>query len=95
MADWIFTVSKLFTYEVDTNACIGQDKDYRQRVYLLYDGIHYDPLALTYDTALPEDADVTKFDPDDDTVAEKVKELCNREKGVSFLVFIVVLICVP
>eukprot|EP00012_Vannella_robusta_P000853 CAMPEP_0206188122 /NCGR_PEP_ID=MMETSP0166-20121206/3398_1 /ASSEMBLY_ACC=CAM_ASM_000260 /TAXON_ID=95228 /ORGANISM="Vannella robusta, Strain DIVA3 518/3/11/1/6" /LENGTH=227 /DNA_ID=CAMNT_0053603813 /DNA_START=1 /DNA_END=680 /DNA_ORIENTATION=+ len=60
----------------------GQDKDYRQRVYLLYDGIHYDPLALTYDTALPEDVDVTKFDPDDDTVAEKVKELCNREKGL-------------
>lgn len=29
-----------------TIQCYGEDKNYGQRVFLIYDGIHYDPLYL-------------------------------------------------
>ncbi|ELR18338.1 deubiquinating enzyme, putative [Acanthamoeba castellanii str. Neff] len=43
------------------------------RVLLLYDGIHYDPLALTFDASLPEECDVTVFSVDDDYVMAKAR----------------------
>lgn len=56
----------------------GQEEGYLQRVYLIYDGIHYDPLALTFDDGLPEDADVTVFNPVDEYVSGKALELARQ-----------------
>ena len=41
----------------------GQDKNYPQRIYVLYNGVHYDPLVM----AMTEDSkdDVTSFASDD------------------------------
>jgi len=47
----------------------GEGKDYKQRVFLIYDGLHYDALAYSFEAGLPEELDVTVFAPDD-TVAE-------------------------
>ncbi len=41
----------------------GQDKGYKQRVYLLYDGLHYDALGLNPMPDGPEDFDITVFSP--------------------------------
>ena len=45
----------------------------KQRAYLLYDGIHYDPLVW----GLPDNdsIDITIFDPDDVTVEEQASSL--------------------
>lgn len=51
----------------------GQGEGYPERVLLLYDGIHYDPLALTFDASLPEECDVTVFSVDDDYVMAKAR----------------------
>lgn len=41
----------------------GQDKNYPQRIYVLYNGVHYDPLVM----AITEDSkdDITSFAADD------------------------------
>jgi ubiquitin thioesterase OTU1 len=37
----------------------GQEAGYRQRVLVIYDGIHYDPLALSFGKDLPAELDQT------------------------------------
>lgn len=41
----------------------GQDKKYPQRIYVVYNGVHYDPLVMAY-TEDPKD-DITSFESDD------------------------------
>ena len=41
----------------------GQDKNYPQRIYVIYNGVHYDPLVMAY-TDDPID-DITNFASDD------------------------------
>lgn len=41
----------------------GQDKNYPQRIYVIYNGVHYDPLVMAY-TEDPID-DITSFESDD------------------------------
>ncbi len=43
----------------------GESATYPCRVYLCYDGIHYDPLALRCDDQTPEEALLTVFSSDD------------------------------
>ena len=54
----------------------GQGKGYRNRALLLYDGIHYDPLAVQLgegaDAAAARAMDITLFACDDDTVSTSV-----------------------
>lgn len=38
----------------------GQDKKYPQRIYVVYNGVHYDPLVMAY-TEDPKD-DITSFE---------------------------------
>jgi len=62
----------------------GQGKGYLQRVYFLYDGIHYDPLALAFSPDLPEECDITLFSPKDTYVQQNAlkitKELNAKKK---------------
>jgi len=54
-----------------------------ERVMMIYYGIHYVPLALTFDEGLPEDADVTIFSVADEYVIEKAHEVaktCKEKK---------------
>jgi ubiquitin thioesterase OTU1 len=53
----------------------GEGNGYTQRVLLLYDNIHYDPLALSFSKDAPEEMDVTIFDSQDLTSLENAKKL--------------------
>jgi len=53
----------------------GQSLGYKQRVFLIYDGIHYDALALTLADGLPEEMDVSIFSPDDSFAVAKGQEV--------------------
>eukprot|EP01128_Nolandella_sp_AFSM9_P008083 TRINITY_DN4650_c0_g1_i1.p1 TRINITY_DN4650_c0_g1~~TRINITY_DN4650_c0_g1_i1.p1 ORF type:complete len:350 (+),score=64.65 TRINITY_DN4650_c0_g1_i1:68-1051(+) len=56
--------------------CFGEGKGFSQRVYFLYDGIHYDVLTfnLVPDTPLP-DFDVKVFDPNDSHIEGQFSKL--------------------
>ena len=41
----------------------GQDKNYPQRIFVVYNGVHYDPLVMAY-TDEPKD-DITSFESED------------------------------
>jgi len=56
----------------------GQGKSFKQRVYFIYDGIHYDPLALTFSSDLPEDCDVTLFNPDDSYIYQQALKIAKE-----------------
>lgn len=58
----------------------GEGSNYKQRVYLIYDGIHYDALALTFAEDLPEDMDVTVFSTNDLVAFSKARNVAEEAK---------------
>jgi len=56
----------------------GQDSNYTNRVYLIYDGSHYDPLALSFAPDAPEEVDITIFLPQDTSFCTKVSSLVEQ-----------------
>ncbi|GMH35786.1 hypothetical protein BSKO_03654 [Bryopsis sp. KO-2023] len=56
---------QIAAFDIKTTKCFiyGEDKGYAERVMLLYDGLHYDPLAVTLSARTSEDLDVTIFNP--------------------------------
>ena len=65
-----------------TNVYIyGQEHGSAQRVYVLYDGIHYDALARNRGDGAPEASDQTAFPPDDGEALEQAKQLAGELKS--------------
>lgn len=69
--------------DVKTNRAdiYGEDKKYNQRIYLLYNGVHYDPLVMNYDLSADVSTDITIFDSDDQEVFELMKCLLLEYKN--------------
>jgi ubiquitin thioesterase OTU1 len=63
--------------DVKTNRAdiYGEDKNYSQRIYLLYNGIHYDPLVMNLDVDVDSLTDITIFDSNDTNTFELMKYL--------------------
>lgn len=59
----------------------GEDKKYPQRIYLLYNGIHYDPLVMNMDQGADPSTDITIFDSNDNEVFELMKCLLLEYKN--------------
>jgi ubiquitin thioesterase OTU1 len=59
----------------------GEDKNYPQRIYLLYNGIHYDPLVMNYDLSADPLTDITIFDSNDQEIFELMKCLLLEYKN--------------
>ncbi|CAN0901026.1 OVARIAN TUMOR DOMAIN-containing deubiquitinating enzyme 2 [Linum grandiflorum] len=54
---------EIAAYDIQTTRCdlYGQDKKYSERVMLIYDGLHYDALAMSPFEEAPEEFDQTIF----------------------------------
>ncbi|KAG7594738.1 Papain-like cysteine peptidase superfamily [Arabidopsis thaliana x Arabidopsis arenosa] len=54
---------EIAAYDIQTSRCdlYGQTKNYNERVMLIYDGLHYDALALSPFEGAEEDFDMTIF----------------------------------
>ncbi|CAI0382751.1 unnamed protein product [Linum tenue] len=54
---------EIAAYDIQTTRCdlYGQDKKYSERVMLIYDGLHYDALAMSPVEEAPEEFDQTIF----------------------------------
>ena len=58
----------------------GIEHAYKQCIYLLYNGIHYDPLVMNFDSDSDALYDITIFDSDDNEVFELMKILIANYK---------------
>ena len=69
--------------DVKTNRAdiYGEDKNYDQRIYLLYNGVHYDPLVMNLDISSDPATDITIFDSNDQEVFELMKCLLLEYKN--------------
>ena len=63
--------------------CYGETNNYSNRVYILYNGIHYDPLALTFGETYSDEMDITIVSHDDINAFTKFTELAKdyQSKG--------------
>ena len=52
----------------------GQDKDYENIIFIIYNGIHYDPLVMNFDEMIDSESDVTIFKTSDNDILNKFKE---------------------
>ncbi|XP_031261907.1 OVARIAN TUMOR DOMAIN-containing deubiquitinating enzyme 2-like isoform X2 [Pistacia vera] len=54
---------EIAAYDIQTTRCdlYGQEKKYSERVMLIYDGLHYDALAMSPFEGAPEEFDQTIF----------------------------------
>lgn len=57
----------------------GTEDKYKRRIYVIYDGIHYDAVAYCFDPQLPSDMDTRQFSPNDLIILERAKHLCAQE----------------
>jgi ubiquitin thioesterase OTU1 len=69
--------------DVKTNRAdiYGEDKNYPQRIYLLYNGIHYDPLVMNFDIGADPSTDITMFDSNNSEIFELMKCLLLEYKN--------------
>lgn len=57
----------------------GSEHSFKRRILVIYDGIHYDALAFSFDPSLPEDMDVTQFSPRDIIAMDHARQLCEQQ----------------
>ncbi|GFZ07422.1 OTU-like cysteine protease family protein [Actinidia rufa] len=64
-------------YDIQTTRCdlYGQGKNYHERVMLIYDGLHYDALAMSPADGAPEEFDQTIFTVQKDGTVGSVERL--------------------
>uniref|UniRef100_A0A0D6R2I4 Ubiquitin thioesterase OTU n=1 Tax=Araucaria cunninghamii TaxID=56994 RepID=A0A0D6R2I4_ARACU len=80
---------EIAAYDIQTTRCdlYGQGKGYKERVMLIYDGLHYDALAMSPFEDAPEEVDQTIFQVDRDgnigvaqVLAESLVEETKRKR---------------
>ncbi|CAK9146954.1 unnamed protein product [Ilex paraguariensis] len=61
---------EIAAYDIQTTRCdlYGQGKNYQERAVLIYDGLHYDALAMSPAEGAPEEFDQTIFAVNDRTI---------------------------
>ena len=52
----------------------GQDKNYENIIFIIYTGIHYDPLVMNFDETMESESDITIFKTSDKDILNKFKE---------------------
>ena len=67
-----YFVTMICAYDIKTlkKHCFGECENYDSKVFLIYDGMHYDVLIMSHDETFPYEYDITKFSSDDLKVDE-------------------------
>lgn len=71
---------EIAAYDIQTTRCdvYGQGEGYTERVMLIYDGLHYDALAMAFFDGAPEEVDQTIFPILADGTIGNVSKLAER-----------------
>ena len=71
--------------DVQTNRIdlFGQDKNFSNRIFILYNGVHYDPLVINFDESADPDSDLTVFKTNENYIFDLFKSYVKKftEKG--------------
>jgi len=72
--------TEIATFDIQTEIMYvyGETKNYKQRIFLLYDGIHYDCLCLAPVEGAPEEIDITIFSANDQNIVNQSKQLVKK-----------------
>jgi hypothetical protein len=62
----------------------GEGEGYSRRIFVLYDGVHYDALARAESSEAPEERDVTQFTTDDTPAREQAVGVAEELRRVSW-----------
>jgi len=75
-----YYATEIATFDIQTENMYvyGETKNYKQRIFLLYDGIHYDCLCLTPIEGAPEEIDITIFSVNDQNIVNQAKQLTKK-----------------
>lgn len=86
---------KIICFDIRTNRIdiYGEDKNYHQCVYLIYTGIHYDPIIMNIDDNSDPSTDITIFNSNDMDVFEIMKSLLVENKNVDNYLNFYSLVC--
>tara|TARA_A100001011_G_scaffold142907_1_gene150883 strand:- start:389 stop:1012 length:624 start_codon:yes stop_codon:yes gene_type:complete len=73
---------KIGSIDVQTNRIdiYGENKPYPKIIYLLYNGVHYDPLVMNMSSDSNNESDITKFDYTNDNILIKFREYVSKFK---------------
>ena len=73
---------KIGSIDVQTNRVdiYGETKLYEKIIYVIYNGVHYDPLVMNFSKTSDKDSDITKFNVDDYNILIKFRSLANEFK---------------
>ena len=68
--------------DVQTNRIdlFGEDKNYSNRIFILYNGVHYDPLVINFDESADSDSDLTIFKTNENDILELFKNYVQKFK---------------
>ena len=70
-------------YAVEDFLCLtGENEKYKNRVFLIYDGVHYDPLVRECQSSKDSSPTQTMFPWDDDTVFAEALDLSKEARQV-------------
>ncbi|CAO2836297.1 unnamed protein product [Amaranthus hypochondriacus] len=71
---------EIAAYDIQTTRCdlYGQDRNFSERVMLLYDGLHYDALAMSPFEGAPEEFDQTIFSVRNDRSIGPIERLAQN-----------------
>tara|TARA_B110000908_G_C10069664_1_gene364497 strand:- start:117 stop:722 length:606 start_codon:yes stop_codon:yes gene_type:complete len=75
--------TEVVSFDIKSNRAdiFGQDKNYINRIFVLYNGVHYDPLVMA--TSEDTNGDIKIFDTSDDNILINFKTFVNtlKKKG--------------
>ena len=73
---------KIGSVDVMTNRIdiYGETKPYDKIIFVIYNGIHYDPLVMNFSHDASNDSDITKFNFTDDNILIKFREFVGTIK---------------
>lgn len=73
---------KIGSVDVMTNRIdiYGETKPYDKIIFVIYNGIHYDPLVMNFSHDTSNDSDITKFNFTDDNILIKFREFVGTIK---------------
>eukprot|EP01091_Cochliopodium_minus_P017666 TRINITY_DN6979_c0_g1_i1.p1 TRINITY_DN6979_c0_g1~~TRINITY_DN6979_c0_g1_i1.p1 ORF type:complete len:310 (-),score=94.64 TRINITY_DN6979_c0_g1_i1:69-998(-) len=77
-AEYYMTEIAVFDIQTTKMYLYGEGCNFKQRCYLIYDGLHYDPLALAKSENSGESEDITLFETTDKFVEKQGQALCDK-----------------
>jgi ubiquitin thioesterase OTU1 len=71
---------KIGSIDIKTNRIdiYGETENYNQIIYVIYNGVHYDPLVMNFSESGSNELDITRFDSEDHNILIKFRQFAEK-----------------